>query len=60
MSVLTRPTLLAWAGFGLAVGITAIGIALYSSGPGVTDPGIQPAADPGIKVWDATPPGREP
>ena len=60
MSAFTNPTLLVWAGFSLAIGITIIAVAVYSGGPGMTDPGIQPATDPGIKVWDATPPGKEP
>ena len=59
MRAFTRPKLLVWAGFSLAVGIAGIAAALYSGGP-VAAPAIAPAADPGIKVWDATPPGKEP
>ena len=33
MRAFTRPKLLVWAGFGLALGIAAIGIALYSGAP---------------------------
>ena len=54
-----NPALLAWASFGLAIGITAIGIALYSGAP-VAGPVIAPATDPGIKVWDATDGKQEP
>ena len=59
MRAFTRPRLLAWAGLSFAVGITAIGIALYSGAP-VAGPVIAPATDPGIKVLDATDGKQEP
>ena len=60
MRAFTRPKLLVWAGVSLAIGITIIAVALYSGGPGMTDPGIQPAIDPGIKVRDARDGKKEP
>jgi hypothetical protein len=59
MRAFMSPTLLVWAGVSLAVGIAIIMIALIG-GPGVTAPRIQQAADPGIKVWDASDGKREP
>ena len=59
MRAFTRPKLLAWAGVSLALGITAIAAALYSGSP-VAGPAIAPAADPGIKVWDASDGKKEP
>ena len=55
MSAVTKSTLLVWAGFGLALGVVFIVVAVHGGGFAVV-----PAVDPGIKVWDASDGRKEP
>ena len=45
MRAFTRPKLLAWAGFSLALGITIIAVALYGGGPRARVARLAPAID---------------
>ena len=48
-------SVLMWAGLGVAIGIVFIVVAMHGGGFAVV-----PAADPGIKVWDASDGKTEP